>query len=258
MFIKHNIQQNFNTITNLFIITILLFGGLVWADTNGIWHYATDIRSGIFGADEDGVGGGFSFISDVTFNADVNLNNVSNCAGKLITEPDGTIYCGVDNVNDADADSTNELQVLSINDHTISLSNSVGNITMPDNVNDADYVVGNEYPVAGTGISVTSNKTVNVDTSYVQRRVSSSCAVGSSIREINVDGSVVCETDDSGGIGNNCYWTGWDNPTMLDFTPSTLCNSGYAITGVETKIDTISLGFAAYDTGVVHKYKCCK
>ena len=131
---ERDLKKEFNFYTNIFILFILFFGGFVWADSNGVWHYASDIRSGIFGADEDGVDGGFSFISDVTFNADVNLNNVSNCAGKLITQANGTIYCGVDNVNDADFDSTNE------------------------------------YPIAGTGINV-NGRVVSVNTSYVQEQI---------------------------------------------------------------------------------------
>jgi len=66
-----------------------------------------------------------------------------------------------------------------------------------DDVNDADADPNNELPIAGTGISV-STRTVSVDSNYVQRRVSSSCAAGSSIRAIAVDGTVTCETDDAG------------------------------------------------------------
>ena len=36
--------------------------------------------------------------------------------------------------------------------------------------------------------------------SYQQQRVIGSCSVGSSIRTINADGTVVCETDDAGSI----------------------------------------------------------
>jgi hypothetical protein len=54
---------------------------------------------------------------------------------------------------------------------------------------------------AGTGLTggtITSSGTIAVNTAYVQRRVSTSCAAGSSIRAIAADGSVTCETDDAG------------------------------------------------------------
>ncbi|BAO45647.1 S-layer homology domain-containing protein [Thiolapillus brandeum] len=55
---------------------------------------------------------------------------------------------------------------------------------------------------AGTGLSgggASGDVTLSADTSYLQRRVSSSCAVGSSIRAIAADGTVTCETDDNAG-----------------------------------------------------------
>ena len=54
---------------------------------------------------------------------------------------------------------------------------------------------------AGTGLTggtITGSGTIGVDTAYVQRRVSATCAVGSSIRAIAADGSVTCQSDNAG------------------------------------------------------------
>jgi hypothetical protein len=90
---------------------------------------------------------------------------------------------------------------------------------------------------AGTGLTgggTSGDVTVNADTTYMQRRVSSTCAAGSSIRVIGSDGSVTCEADD-----DTTYTAG----TGLDLTDTTfsvvtstiqervagVCSAGYAI-----------------------------
>jgi len=53
---------------------------------------------------------------------------------------------------------------------------------------------------AGTGLTgggTTGSVTLAADPTYLQRRVSSTCATGSSMRAINADGTVTCEADDN-------------------------------------------------------------
>ncbi len=55
----------------------------------------------------------------------------------------------------------------------------------------------------GSGIALSSNPitstgSIAADTTYLQRRVGTACATGSSIRAIAADGSVTCQTDNAG------------------------------------------------------------
>ena len=54
---------------------------------------------------------------------------------------------------------------------------------------------------SGTGLTggpITTSGTLSADTAFLQRRVSTACAVGSSIRAIAADGTVTCQTDNVG------------------------------------------------------------
>lgn len=75
-----------------------------------------------------------------------------------------------------------------------------------------------EGVTAGTGLTgggTSGNVTLNANTTYLQRRVNETCAAGSSIRVINDDGTVTCETD---SVGSNNY------PVSISVTGTTTKN----------------------------------
>jgi hypothetical protein len=71
-----------------------------------------------------------------------------------------------------------------------------------------------------TGGPVTTTGTISADTTYLQRRVSASCAVGSSIRAIAADGTVTCQVD-TGGTGGGGTVTSVASGTGLSGGPIT-------------------------------------
>jgi len=66
--IKSSFKENFTFFTAILFWIMVFFGGLVWADSNGVWHDAKDVRGGTFGSDEQPNTNSFSFMNPVTFN----------------------------------------------------------------------------------------------------------------------------------------------------------------------------------------------
>ncbi len=58
------------------LLFIFLVSGLVFADTNGIWHLAKDVRPGVFGSDEGDTTSSFTFINKVNLTQNVFYKNV--------------------------------------------------------------------------------------------------------------------------------------------------------------------------------------
>jgi len=95
--------------------------------------------------------------------------------------------------------------LLSVNGIIESIS---GGFKFPDGTIQSTTSTGDITGItAGIGLSgggTVGDVTLNVDTSSIQNRVTGSCSVGSSIRTIDVNGAVTCETDD---IGSNLWAT---------------------------------------------------
>jgi hypothetical protein len=93
---------------------------------------------------------------------------------------------------------------------------------------------------AGTGLSgggTTGSVTLSANTTYLQRRVSATCAAGSSIRVISSTGTVTCETDDVGSGGGTAYGA------VSNYTSSTLVSGANHIFPSTTSV-TIPSGAA--------------
>jgi hypothetical protein len=86
---------------------------------------------------------------------------------------------------------------------------------------------------AGLGITVSPTHVVAIDSNQTQRRISSSCAPGSSIRFIDAFGGVICQSDSNTTYSATC-------PTG-QFVRS-LASNGTAICGqVATSNETLSV-----------------
>ncbi len=68
-----NFKTNFNFITNIIILVMILFTTVSWAESNGIWVRAEDVVPGIFAQDEGK--GSFTFPGNLTINQTVEVGD---------------------------------------------------------------------------------------------------------------------------------------------------------------------------------------
>jgi len=83
----------------------------------------------------------------------------------------------------------------------IRVINSDGTVTCQSVVYTGD-ITGVTAGTGLTGGGTTGDVTLTANTTYLQRRVSGTCAVGSAIRVINSDGTVTCQTAGGSGGGS--------------------------------------------------------
>jgi trimeric autotransporter adhesin len=107
-----------------------------------------------------------------------------------------------------------------------------GSVTCQTDANSGGTLTG---VVAGTGLSgggSTGSVSIAADTSVLQRRVSGICASGSSVRTVNADGTVICQSSGSGTItgvtaGNGMTGGGTSGAVTLGIaTPLTVSANG--------------------------------
>lgn len=85
---KDSFKTNFNFVFNVIIIMSLFTFGFVWADTNGVWSNAEDVKPGTFGTDEEA--GDYEFPRNVTIQGETNAEGSLNANNELCV--DGECY----------------------------------------------------------------------------------------------------------------------------------------------------------------------
>lgn len=81
-----------------------------------------------------------------------------------------------------------------------------------DTITAADIAAG---AVGSSEIAAGAVGSAQINNTQVQGRVSGTCAAGSSIRTVNADGTVLCETDDTGGTANDLVCVGCVDSTDI-------------------------------------------
>ncbi|MCA9459745.1 MAG: hypothetical protein KC550_04320, partial [Nanoarchaeota archaeon] len=163
----------------------------------------------------------------------VNENQVNSISSNMIVDnsitnndiQDGTIGIADIDIAQLDARFVNEGQVNSITSNMI-IDGSVrtgdiqdGTIRIVD-VNTAEF--DGRYIREGIG----NINLDDIDTSVIQRRILTNCPAGQSIRQINVDGTVICEVDDS-GIGACPCGACWSTVLKIKTDGMPACYTGH-------------------------------
>ena len=127
------------------IISIILIGGIIFADSNGIWHRAEDVQGGTFGADEMDITSYYRFIHPVYFDQNIELRNATlNITGSIF----------LNGTNIATLDSSGKVKVEQLPFHK-------GDLLAPEN-RQSDVGLLDEYYFNLTNLAILGVSASNV------------------------------------------------------------------------------------------------
>lgn len=73
-------KKTLQMISATLLFLVLVLTSFTWADTNGVWHRAEDVRAGTFGADEN-PSNDYTFGTDVQISGEIHTNNIKSGSG---------------------------------------------------------------------------------------------------------------------------------------------------------------------------------
>ena len=127
---------------------------------------------------------------------------------------------------------------------------SIGEVTCETDDNSGGDITSVNTGAGLLGGVAAGDANLGVDTNYLQRRVTSTCPAGSSIRMISSTGTVTCETDDDTAVSAPLNLSGATSP-VIKGTHSTSGNYGELGTsgfGIQAFANTSGFGIYAVQT----------
>ena len=145
-----------NTIFNLFLISSVLVGGFVWADSNGVWHRAEDVLAGTFGGDEGR--GNYTFPDELNINGNLKIDGKINCVNCISQTNIKQGEVTSEGIKDLGINS-NDLAEGSVTSEKLDLQNGIevksGNVDINGKTTSDEFCLGTECHSSWEGLCST-------------------------------------------------------------------------------------------------------
>jgi hypothetical protein len=148
----------------------------------------------------------------------------------------------INNIGDADNNSTNEIQVLSINGNQLSLSNGGGTVNLPPSGGGSNYSAGPGISITGTAPNLTINNTGDADNNATNE-----------IQTLSLNGAVLSLSSNGGNVDLAPLLSmGGANNWLLNNNHISNTNTGNVLIGTNTstsgKLQVVNAS-AAHEAG---------